>query len=468
MGRTDGRTDERTKMPRPPKWHAASILLTQAVARPCSPVMASVLWARLRPQLNQSVGTQVQRVVKRQMQLDVRQAERWTGGWRSPVSGERPLLGGRTARSALTPPSQLLSVQRRAFSWEGLRWWRREASQSSTSPGASGAAGGASASDAGATAADVAGSGGVVDASTVTDAVAATYSSWYDPVMNSILQVQAMTGLPWWLTVAAITVAVRVALLPMSLFTMRNTAAFSQAKPVLDVLRARLSDALDRNDTASSRLVQAQMMEVMKMYNVKPFWNVANAVLQAPIFLAFFLALRKLADTHPDTLALGGVGFFSNLAAPDPYLIMPLLMSASTVAMVRVNNDVFSSMTSPTMRYFMYAFAALIVPLTSPLPAIIFCYFIPNNLISLLQTLILRYPTVRRALGLPQLAGHAVPKTGAAAAGAPPPRVMSFEEAAATYAKRWQASAGRDGNRATESTPLYEQRRPRVHRSRGR
>ncbi|KAK4538787.1 hypothetical protein CDCA_CDCA20G4812 [Cyanidium caldarium] len=427
--------------------------------------MASVLWARLRPQVNQSVWTQAQRVLKRQMQLDVRQAERWRRGWRSPVSGEQLLSGGRAARSALAPPSQLLSVQRRAFSWESLRWWRREASQSSTSPGGSGAGGGASASDAGATAA---GSGGVVDASTITDAAAATYASWYDPVMNSILQVHAMTGLPWWLTVAAITVAVRLVVLPMSLVTMRNTAAFSQAKPVLDVLRVRMSDALDRNDVASSRLAQAQMMEVMKMYNVKPFWNVANAVLQAPIFLGFFLALRKLAETHPDTLALGGIGFFSNLAVPDPYMIMPLLMSASTVAMVRVNNDVFSSMTSPTMKYFMYAFAALIVPLTSPLPAIIFCYFIPNNLISLLQTLILRYPAIRRALGLPQLAGNAVPTTGAAAAGAPPPRIMSFEEAAATYARRGQTSAGWDGNRAAESTPLYEQPPPSFRRSRGR
>ncbi|NXV09717.1 OXA1L protein, partial [Cettia cetti] len=51
---------------------------------------------------------------------------------------------------------------------------------------------------------------------------------------------------------------------------------------------------------------------------------------QTPLFVSFFLALQGMAAAPVPGLLRGGLGWFPNLAAPDPFYILPVLVTAST------------------------------------------------------------------------------------------------------------------------------------------
>ncbi|XP_027563910.1 mitochondrial inner membrane protein OXA1L, partial [Neopelma chrysocephalum] len=49
-----------------------------------------------------------------------------------------------------------------------------------------------------------------------------------------------------------------------------------------------------------------------------------------PVFVSFFLALQGLAAAPAPGLLQGGLGWFQDLSASDPYYVLPLLVTAST------------------------------------------------------------------------------------------------------------------------------------------
>lgn len=57
---------------------------------------------------------------------------------------------------------------------------------------------------------------------------------------------------------------------------------------------------------------------------------------QTPLFVSFFLALQKMAAAPVPGLHRGGLAWFPDLAASDPYYILPVLVTASTWLVLEV------------------------------------------------------------------------------------------------------------------------------------
>lgn len=46
---------------------------------------------------------------------------------------------------------------------------------------------------------------------------------------------------------------------------------------------------------------------------------------QLPIFLSVFVGIRQMANLPVESMATGGIAWFTDLTIPDPYYALPLI-----------------------------------------------------------------------------------------------------------------------------------------------
>lgn len=247
----------------------------------------------------------------------------------------------------------------------------------------------ASASDAASAAAEVAAAGTVTPLS----------DTLLQPALSLLNAVHDVTGLPWWLAIAASTIAIRSLLLPVTLMTMRNSARMSALKPDIEEKREVVMEAVRSGDRPLAAERQKEMQEFMRTAGVTPLKVLAGPLVQFPVFISFFVGLRRLSQADP-TFATGGAMWFVDLAVKDPTFVLPVICGASLVTMTELGGDTGSTQMSKEMRMGMRAIALLSVPMTYWFPSAVFCYWIPNNVFSILLGAALRTKPTRQMLGL--------------------------------------------------------------------
>ena len=215
------------------------------------------------------------------------------------------------------------------------------------------------------------------------------------------------TGLAWWQSIMLTTVGIRAAMLPVMLMQIKNTYRLSQARPEVEHLVARLKEEQARGNQNATADYQQQVMAVWKKYNCNPLKSMASVFVQAPLFIGFFSALRGLAAAKVPSMVEGGTLWFNDLTVADPTYALPVISAATFLLMVELNAaDGMEGQTDTMRKRFkniMRGVAVLIVPFTVDLPAAVFMYWSASNMVSLVQSSVLKVPAVKRAVGIPVL-----------------------------------------------------------------
>lgn len=60
-------------------------------------------------------------------------------------------------------------------------------------------------------------------------------------------------------------------------------------------------------------------------------------VLQAPVFISFFIALREMANLPVPSLQTGGLWWFQDLTVSDPIYVLPLVVTATMWGVLEVS-----------------------------------------------------------------------------------------------------------------------------------
>ena len=232
------------------------------------------------------------------------------------------------------------------------------------------------------------------------------------------------SGLPWWGAIAATTVAARALMLPVVAKQMKNTAAMAAARPEMLALQQWFKDAQASPGVdvrSGTQEYQQRLAAVWSKHDCHPVKSMAPLLLQAPLFIGFFSALRSLAEAGVPSLARGGAAWFNDLTIADPTYGLPLLSAGIFLLTVELNAaDGMQGQDPATMRKmknFMRFLAVALVPLTASMPAGVFVYWATSNACSLAQSTLFKLAATRRAFGLPPLgvaASAAVPLPGAA------------------------------------------------------
>ncbi|XP_017486273.1 PREDICTED: mitochondrial inner membrane protein OXA1L-like, partial [Rhagoletis zephyria] len=143
---------------------------------------------------------------------------------------------------------------------------------------------------------------------------------------------------------------------------------------------------------------------LFKRHGVNPIKAMLAPMAQIPLFLTFFLTLRRMANYPVESLKEGGFSWVVDLSIPDPFLVLPVVTALSLWVTLELS---FRSGLNPNQTP-IFKYGARIVPLvtlafTYDFPAAILMYWCTNNALSILQVAALKQPAVRTFLNIPQI-----------------------------------------------------------------
>ena len=167
--------------------------------------------------------------------------------------------------------------------------------------------------------------------------IANFFENLFSPVVNVmgevLLYFHNSLGLPWWISIALLTVVVRTLLFPLTVKQVRSMRAMQDLRPEMERVRAQFRDNRQR-----------QQEELMKLYQerkVNPLGGCLPILVQMPIFIGIFYVIRKFGgykvgdEVVPplyESFRDGGILWFQNLSAADPYLLLPIISALTMLA----------------------------------------------------------------------------------------------------------------------------------------
>ncbi len=179
-------------------------------------------------------------------------------------------------------------------------------------------------------------------------------------------------GAPWWLSIVILTVIVRTLLFPLTIKQVKSMRAMQDLRPEMEKIRAKYKDNKQR-----------QQEEIMKLYQesgVNPFGSCLPLLVQLPIFITMFYVIKDFGYTHPDFTS-GGILWFQDLSAQDPYYILPILSAVTMLAA----SEITSKHIDPQQRWLMRTLPVVFTVFLLTFPAGLFMYWITSNLVTLVQ-----------------------------------------------------------------------------------
>lgn len=227
--------------------------------------------------------------------------------------------------------------------------------------------------------------------------------SWvpYPPTEPAIKLLQTVheTGLPWWAAIAATTVCMRALMVPVAVSAMKNGAKLAAVQPELKRLQERMKSA--QTDEAKQAYTN-ELRGFMLKNNINPLKTMAPIVIQMPLFMTFFFALRRMAEEFP-SLETGGAAWFTDLSIADTTMGLPILSATTFLITIELGGEAgeHQAEQQAKMKNVMRALAVCMVPLTMTFPTAVFCYWVTSNSFSCVQTAMFKVPGVKAALGIP-------------------------------------------------------------------
>lgn len=227
-------------------------------------------------------------------------------------------------------------------------------------------------------------------------------------IQHGLTEFQALSGLPWWATIASATVIVKTSLLPLVRLQMLASQRLAKAIPDINSLRLLLVQSL-----VDSTNTPAQKIEALKTFfrGAGAALTIHNASISSLLFyplanmaafITFVYSIRTMLDNNPTgPLSKGGMLWFRDLCVADDTMILPFAAITATYLTLELS---FRGGAGPMLLFFKDALQCLVIicaPITVTLPAGVFCYWIPSSLFGMLQIYLLRKPSVMKLLKIP-------------------------------------------------------------------
>ncbi|GAB5366664.1 hypothetical protein AAMO2058_001162900 [Amorphochlora amoebiformis] len=216
--------------------------------------------------------------------------------------------------------------------------------------------------------------------------------------------VHLTADVPWWVAIGGMTIVIRILFTPIVIATQRNTARMTNARPEIQ----RITDEMNELKASGNFGLQkqqeyiAKQQEIMRKHGAE-FSKMLYPFIQMPVFMSFFFATRSLHERFPDVTS-GGYAWFMDLSQPDPYYLLPIFSAFSMLITLEIGSmGQPASQMSNKMRWLMRGFMVVIVPMTASFPAATHSYWVSSNLLSLIQTAILKIPPIRKFLNIPKI-----------------------------------------------------------------
>lgn len=188
------------------------------------------------------------------------------------------------------------------------------------------------------------------------------------PMFFVLEKIHAVLG-NWGWSIIVLTIGIKLVFFPLSAASYRSMARMKTLQPRMKELQERHKDDRAKLNTA--------MMELYKAEKVNPMGGCLPILIQIPFFIALYSTLLASVEMR----GAPWLGWIHDLAAPDPFFILPIVMMASMFVQYKLN----PAPPDPTQAKMM-----LIMPLVFGFtffffPAGLVLYWVVNNGLSILQ-----------------------------------------------------------------------------------
>jgi YidC/Oxa1 family membrane protein insertase len=173
----------------------------------------------------------------------------------------------------------------------------------------------------------------------------------------------------WGITIILLTVIIKALFYPLSAASYRSMAKMRVLAPKLQRLKDQYGD--DRQ-----RLQQA-MMELYKTEKINPLGGCMPIVVQIPVFIALYWVLLASVELRHAPFML----WIDDLAAPDPWFILPILMAATMWIQTMLNPEPPDPVQAKVMKIMPLVFSVFFFFF----PAGLVLYWLVNNVLSIAQ-----------------------------------------------------------------------------------
>ncbi|KAF2899865.1 hypothetical protein ILUMI_06313 [Ignelater luminosus] len=227
-------------------------------------------------------------------------------------------------------------------------------------------------------------------------------------VQNCLEYLHVAFGIPWWEAIVIGTVVVRIFMFPLVIIAQRNAARMNNYLPQLQAIQLKMTEARQCGNQIEAARYSQEMMMFMKEKDLNPLKNMIVPFAQMPVFISFFMGLRKMANLPIESFRDGGLWWFTDLTVPDQYFALPIITSLTLWTTIEIGTDSarLSSQNLQVMKYVLRALPVVILPFTVNFPGAILCYWTASNFISLAQVGFLRIPAVRDYFKIEALIKH--------------------------------------------------------------
>ncbi|KAG0667079.1 Mitochondrial inner membrane protein oxa1 [Monosporozyma unispora] len=229
--------------------------------------------------------------------------------------------------------------------------------------------------------------------------------TWHWPadiIQHALEYVHVYTGLPWWGTICTVTILVRLLMFPIYVKSSDTIAKNSKIKPEMDKVTKEL---MATTDLAEGQKIALKRRKLLSDNGIKNRY-LAAPMLQLPIAIGFFNALRSMANFPVDGFTNQGIAWFQDLTLADPYLGLQIITAAVLMSFSRLGGETGAQQFSGPMKRFFIILPLVSIPATMNLSAAVVLYFAINGTFSVLQTLVLRNKWFRKKLNIAEVVQH--------------------------------------------------------------
>lgn len=173
----------------------------------------------------------------------------------------------------------------------------------------------------------------------------------------------------WGWSIVLVTVFIKLAFYRLSATSYKSMANMRKLQPKLVALRERYGED-------KAKISQATM-ELYRQEKVNPLGGCLPILIQIPVFIALYWVLLESVALRQAPFML----WINDLAAADPYHVLPLIMGATMLIQQRLN----PAPPDPVQAKMMMFLPVLFTGLFWSFPAGLVLYWIVNNTLSILQ-----------------------------------------------------------------------------------
>ena len=175
--------------------------------------------------------------------------------------------------------------------------------------------------------------------------------------------------LNWGWSIVGLVVLLKIAFYWLNAKAYSSMAKMKAINPRIMEMRERLKD--------NPQQMQQEMMRIYKEEKVNPMGGCFPIMVQIPVFIALYWVLLSSVEMRNAPWAL----WIHDLSAPDPYYVLPLVMTLTTMLQTALNPAPPDPMQAKMMWFMPLAFSVMFFFFPSGLVL----YWITNNILSIAQ-----------------------------------------------------------------------------------